>query len=225
MNNEESSDDRLERIRRHWQLGFAIGSPNSDMRKIQDDFCFVLRLLDQKRSTPPAPATPEVMTTPCPGCGRIGTVHTGTCPTRFTDQPKTPEAHENQYLHAELTTLRQRLAEAEADIKQMSQHADAWKEAFDREWKRAEKAEAATIGLRNAMTAENLRVAADAARWEGAARVLAAECQAARDGVSNYEGDEWAYGIKELERMEAARDAVNANPEAAAVIAAKESKQ
>jgi len=41
----ESSDERLDRIRRQWQLGFAIGSPNSDMRKIQDDFCFILRML------------------------------------------------------------------------------------------------------------------------------------------------------------------------------------
>lgn len=73
----------------------------------------------------------------------------------------------------ELTTLRQRLAEAEADLKQMSQHADAWKEAFDREWNRAEKAEAEKSRLVSAMTKENERVAADAARWEGAAREIA----------------------------------------------------
>ena len=42
----ETSDDRLERIRSHWQRGFAVGSPNSQMRQIQDDFCFVLGLLD-----------------------------------------------------------------------------------------------------------------------------------------------------------------------------------
>lgn len=28
----ETSDDRLERIRSHWQRGFAVGSPNSQMR-------------------------------------------------------------------------------------------------------------------------------------------------------------------------------------------------
>lgn len=96
------------------------------------------------------PAPPTTPAPAMPNCVRCGRIRMGEKDCSCGPNGEPIPAH----IAAELTTLRQRLAEAEADLKQMTQHADAWKEAFDREWKRAEKAEA------------------DAARWEGAARKL-----------------------------------------------------
>lgn len=55
----------------------------------------------------------------CSHCGEYNSNCLAVCPSRFVDQPKTPEAHENQYLRDELTTLHQRAEAAERRVAEL----------------------------------------------------------------------------------------------------------
>lgn len=202
------------------------------------------------KPTPPAPAMPEGL---CSFCGPEnkgwGTKAVAEA-TRLDlkrwsarlqgkDESEIHDTHGLDYLTVishligkELTTLRQRLAEAEKSRDTARGVADAFRDTISRATRNPDavhglmmlceshekhaKCEAEKARLVSAMTKENERVAADAARWEGAARKIAEMYKAFRlcsmytRTMDEHDAD--------LTRAIAAEKAVDLDPTASALV-------
>ena len=179
----------------------------------------------------------------CEDCGKIFTGHySSVCP--HNPKPTPPVASMTDAMLAErvwsgdrwtypnLTTLRQRLAEAEKSRDTARGVADAFRDTISRATRNPDavhglmmlceshekhaKCEAEKARLVSAMTKENERVAADAARWEGAARKIAEMYKAFRlcsmytRTMDEHDAD--------LTRAIAAEKAVDLDPTASALV-------